>query len=361
MEDWKRLYRWWRRNAGELAGKRMTTKDLVPFLERDPQTQDLAPLIERVGEVYPVLIPPYITEQMENPGIFRQFFPLPGEMTTLDGENPDPIGDGCHEAVKGIVHRYPGRVLFKVTGECRGICRFCFRRGLLHHGEGELSANEIRQALDYVRETKEVHEVILSGGDPLVLASERIGEILKALSEMKHLDFIRIHTRLPLLAPREIDRELLALFKKWGPLLMVIHCNHPGELTEEAGKALERLAASGVQLFSQSVLLKGINDSLPVLEKLFRGLLKRGVKPYYLHHPDLSPGTGAFRVSIKKGMALSEGLRGLLPGHCQPLYILDIPGGFGKVPANLSYLTEEGAGLWNVRDLSGRKHFYRDI
>ena len=235
--------------------------------------------------------------------------------------------------VKGIVHRYPDRVLLKALHACPVYCRFCFRREMVGPGGDALNAEELAAALDYIRDHDAVWEVILTGGDPLMLSPRRLGEIVSALDAMPHVGVIRFHTRVPVADPERVNDELLAALKVSDSAVWVaVHCNHPDELTVEVKAALGRLADAGIPLVSQSVLLRGVNDDAAVLEALFRGLVRARVKPYYLHHGDLAPGTGHFRTGLDEGRELVKRLRGRVSGLCQPAYVLDIPGGHGKAP-----------------------------
>ena len=263
---------------------------------------------------------------------------------------PTPVGDHPHSPIKGIIHRYPDRVLLMPTLACAVYCRFCFRRETVG-GDGGLSAEDLAAALDYIGATPAIWEVILTGGDPLVLSARRIGEIIQALDRIPHVKVIRLHSRVPVAAPERIDAGLIAALKQTGKAVYVgIHCNHAAELTGEAVAACARLADAGIPLLAQSVLLKGVNDTAEDLENLFRALVTARIKPYYLHQLDYAPGTGHFRVPLEQGLALVQALRGRLSGLALPTYILDIPGGAGKVPVDSGYLSPEGDGTYIVRE-----------
>ncbi len=326
-----------------------TSADLVDggFVAAD-QVTDLDAVFAR----YATAIPPALARLIAHPGdpIARQFVPDLRELDVSPEERTDPVGDHVHSPIKGIVHRYPDRVLLMPTLTCAVYCRFCFRRETVG-SDGGLSADEIAAALGYIAATPAIWEVILTGGDPLVLSARRIGEIIAALDRIPHVKVIRLHSRVPVAAPERIDAGLIAALKQTRKAVYVgIHCNHAAELTIEAVAACARLANAGIPLLAQSVLLKGVNDTAEDLENLFRALVAARVKPYYLHQLDYAPGTGHFRVPLEQGLALVQALRGRVSGLALPTYILDIPGGAGKVPADSGHLSPEGDGTYIVRE-----------
>jgi len=287
-----------------------------------------------------------------------QFVPDRRELNILPEESFDPIGDEVHAPVKGLTHRYPDRVILHVTKTCEVYCRFCFRRETVGDA-GHLSDGEIDAALAYVASKPQIWEIILTGGDPLVMSARRLAALVEKIKAIEHVGILRIHTRVPVVAPEKITPELVAALKAHPSAWLVVHTNHADEMTEGAKAALARLADAGIPLLSQSVLLRGINDSVEALEALFRGLIRNRVKPYYLHHCDLARGTSHFRTTIAEGQALMAALRGRLSGTCLPHYILDLPGGHGKVPLGPDYLQPDGDG-WLVRDPQGNLHRYDD-
>jgi lysine 2,3-aminomutase len=294
--------------------------------------------------------------------IARQFVPDPAELNVSPEETADPIGDGAHSPVEGIVHRYPDRVLLKPVHVCAVYCRFCFRREVVGHGRA-LSREQLDAALDYIRTHREIWEVILTGGDPLVLSARRLGEIVNALGAIEHVKIIRVHTRMPVVDPGRITPALVRSLKARGKATyVVLHANHARELTPPARTACARLVDAGIPMLSQSVLLRGVNDDAAVLGELMRTLVECRIKPYYLHHGDLAPGTAHFRTGIEQGQDLMRALRGRLSGLCQPTYVLDIPGGHGKSPIGPSYLTHVGGGngtaRYQVEDFNGGTHAY---
>jgi lysine 2,3-aminomutase len=257
------------------------------------------------------------------------------------------------------VHRYPDRVLLKPILVCPVYCRFCFRREQVGKGEGVLSPEALDRALDYIRAHPEIWEVIVTGGDPFLLSPRRVAAIVRALESVPHVQVIRFHTRVPIVEPRRVRPALVGALETQKAVYVVVHANHPRELTPHVREAVGRLVRAGIPVLSQSVLLRGVNDDPAVLQALFRGLVAMRVKPYYLHHPDLARGTGHFRLGIDEGRRLMGALRGRVSGLCQPTYVLDIPGGHGKVPiAESAALGADKAGHWTVRDMAGIEHPY---
>jgi lysine 2,3-aminomutase len=291
--------------------------------------------------------------------IAAQFVPRAGELELRPEELRDPIGDEPHTPVPGVTHRYPDRVLLKPVHVCPVYCRFCFRREQVGPGReaAVLSPAELERALAYIRAHESIWEVILSGGDPLILAPAKLARVIAALDAIEHVRVIRIHTRVPVVDSRRISAELIAALRVDTAVYVVLHSNHPRELTPAAARACAALVDAGIPMLSQTVLLRGVNADAAVLEALFRRLVELRIKPYYLHHGDLAEGTGAFRTGIDEGQALMRALRGRVSGLCQPTYVLDIPGGHGKVPIGPSYLRDEG-GEQLVEDIDGRAHAY---
>ena len=321
------------------------------------------PALEEVAARYAVAIAPAMVdlidrEDLHDP-IARQFISDAAELDTTPEELVDPIGDGAHEVSEGLIHRYPDRVLLKLVSVCAVYCRFCFRRETVgQEGAGALSGEALDAALAYIRDHDEIWEVVVSGGDPLVASPRRLARLMRGLAAIPHVKIVRFHTRVPVVAPERVTPELIDSIKAAGKTTWVaIHANHPRELTSEARAAIGRLADAGIPLVSQSVLLAGINDDAGTLAALLRAFVECRVKPYYLHHGDLAPGTSHFRTTIAAGQALMRELRGTVSGLCQPTYVLDIPGGHGKVPIGPDYLSREDASLL-VEDPSGRRHAY---
>ncbi|MCC7305298.1 MAG: lysine-2,3-aminomutase-like protein [Alphaproteobacteria bacterium] len=321
-----------------------------------------SPLAERVAARFEVGVTDHVLKTMVNPDdpVGKQYVPDIRELKILPDESPDPIGDNAHTPVKGLVHRYPDRVLLKLTHTCAVYCRYCFRKEMLGAGTAPLKDEERTAAFDYIRNDKNIWEVILTGGDPLVLSPRRIQEALDILCDIEHVKVIRIHTRVPIADPARITEDLCAALKRDKAVYVAVHINHAQELTPEVERALASLRAADCVLLSQSVLLKGVNDDPTVLEDLFRRLAALRVKPYYLHHPDRAPGTSHFRVSLKRGREIVRRLVGRVSGICRPHYMLDIPGGHGKVPAEISSIAELETDTYGVMDFNGHLHTYRD-
>jgi lysine 2,3-aminomutase len=332
------------------------------LLERGLIEKSDAVALDRVCEEFSLAI----TDEMaalidptdEADPIARQFIPDMRELSIDDAERRDPIGDECFSPVKGVVHRHHDRVLLKPVHICSVYCRFCFRREKVGpDGERNLSAVEVDAAIDYIRAHEEIWEVILTGGDPLILSPRKLGAIVSALVAIAHVKIIRIHTRIPVVDPARIDDAMVAALSVSKPVYIVLHANHAREVTKNAKAAIAKLAFAGFPLLSQSVLLRGVNDSEEALRDLFKTLLENRVKPYYLHHGDLARGTAHFRTTIAEGQRLVRALRADHSGLCQPHYVLDIPGGWGKVPIGPNYLQRSPEGIV-VEDHAARLHGY---
>jgi lysine 2,3-aminomutase len=342
---------------------RATLRTIADLREAGLVAPERAAALKDVAARYAVAVPPALADLIDpldpHDPIARQFVPDTAELDIQPQERADPIGDDAHSPVEGIVHRYPDRVLLKLTPVCAVYCRFCFRREMVGPGKpGMLSAAARAEALRYIAAHPQIWEVILTGGDPLVLSARRLKETLRALAAIEHVKIVRIHTRVPVAAPERITPELVRALKiKGKPTYVAVHANHPRELTREARVALARLADAGLPLLGQSVLLKGVNDTPEVLEALMRALVEARVKPYYLHHGDLAPGTAHLRTDIATGQRLMRSLRGRVSGLCQPEYVLDIPGGYGKSPIGPSYISACADGA-EVEDVNGERHLY---
>jgi lysine 2,3-aminomutase len=328
--------------------------------------------LEEVAARYAIAVTPEIAALIDpdDPAdpIAQQFIPSAQELVAAPGENADPIGDETHSPVPGIVHRYPDRVLFKLVQVCAVYCRFCFRREMVGPGKpNALSDDAYRAALDYIRSHKEIWEVILTGGDPLMLSPRRLAEIMADLADIDHVRIIRIHTRVPVVDPMRVSPEMVAALKVEGATTWIaVHANHAIEFSDAARTACARLADAGIPLVSQSVLLRGVNDDVATLEALMRSFVENRIKPYYLHHGDLAPGTAHLRTTLEHGQELMRALRGRVSGLCQPEYVLDIPGGHGKAPVGPSYLSQPDSEQrdtlsetrYRVVDYCGEVHFY---
>ena len=335
--------------------------DLVDVLAIPPERlSDL----ERVAARYAVAITPAIAALIDPSDgadpIARQFAPDPAELVSMPQERADPVGDDAHSPVEGIVHRYPDRALLKLTHVCAVYCRFCFRREMIgpQHGKS-LSPEKLAAALAYIGAHREIWEVIFSGGDPLVLSARRLAAVMRALQPVDHVKVIRFHTRVPAVDPDRITPALLRALKASGKAVyVVLHADHPREMSAAARRAAARIVDAGIPMLGQTVLLRGVNDDGQTLSELMRAFVESRIKPYYLHHCDLAPGTSHFRTTIEEGQELMRGMRGHLSGLCQPTYVLDIPGGYGKSPIGPSYVSGGGGGAFAVEDFNGTRHVY---
>jgi lysine 2,3-aminomutase len=329
-------------------------------------------VLEQVAARYAVSLTPDVIDiiHSDDPSdpIARQFVPDPAELAARPEERADPIGDDVHSPVEGIVHRYPDRVLLKLVHICPVYCRFCFRRETVGPGHRRsLSRAALVRALDYIRARPEIWEVILTGGDPLVLSPRRLREVVAALADIAHVKIVRVHTRVPVVAPARITTELIRAIKaprnaSSKATYVVLHANHPRELSPRARAACARIIDAGIPMLSQSVLLRGVNDDPDTLAALMRSLVENRIKPYYLHHGDLAPGTSHLRTTIPEGQVLIRALHGRLSGLCQPTYVLDIPGGHGKSPIGPTYLRRvpsvEDEERFAIEDFNGGRHLY---
>jgi lysine 2,3-aminomutase len=338
----------------------LRTEDLIPEGLVEPGRDEE---IRRVAERFSVALTADVAALIDRADpadpIAAQFVPSEAELAVAHEDLADPIGDERWSPVPGIVHRYPDRVLLKPTTLCPVYCRFCFRRETVGKRPGLLEQPALDRAFGYIRERPEIWEVIVTGGDPLLLSPRRVAGLVRRLDQIPHLGVIRFHTRVPVVDPRRVRRSLVEALAAEKAVYVVVHANHPRELTVQVKEALTRLSRAGIPLLSQTVLLRGVNDDASVLEALFRALVAMRVKPYYLHHADLARGTGHFRTGIAAGQRLMRSLRGRVSGLCQPTYVLDIPGGYGKVPITPCAVSSGGAeGGWIVENSAGVRHRY---
>ena len=319
--------------------------------------------LARVAERYAVAITPAVAALIDpadpDDPIARQFVPDARELDRGPHEREDPIGDAAHSPVEGIVHRYPDRVLLKPLHACAVYCRFCFRREMVGpKGLGALSPQALAAALAYIESRPEVWEVIVTGGDPLILSPRRLRDLVRRLAAIAHVKVIRFHTRVPVVDPERVTPALVRTLKApRKATYLALHANHAREFTPAACAAIARLADAGIPLLGQSVLLRGVNDDPETLGALMRAFVENRVKPYYLHHGDLAPGTAHLRTTLAEGQALVRALRGRLSGLCQPEYVLDIPGGHGKAPVGPGYLRRTDSGC-EIEDYRGGRHAY---
>jgi lysine 2,3-aminomutase len=315
--------------------------------------------LERIATQYAVAITPSMADLMDpadpDDPIARQFVPSDAEMELRPEESADPVGDFAHSPVEGVVHRYRDRCLLKLNHACAVYCRFCFRREMVGpEGLRPLSPAALDAALAYIAERPDIWEVIVTGGDPFILSPRRLRDVMRRLSQIDHVKVVRFHTRVPAVEPETVTDELVAALQAPGKAVYVaLHANHARELTPAARAACARIVDAGIPMLGQTVLLAGVNDAPETLTALMRALVETRIKPYYLHHADLAPGTSHLRTSVEDGQALMRAMRGTVSGLCQPTYILDIPGGHGKVPVGPDYLSD-GC----VEDPAGRRHVY---
>lgn len=323
--------------------------------------------LEQVAARYAVAITPAMAELIDRDDpddtIARQFIPDPAELVSQPNERADPIGDDAFSPVEGIVHRYPDRVLLKLVHTCPVYCRFCFRREMVGPGgRRALTAEQRDVAYSYVRQHPEIWEVILTGGDPLVLSPSALRTVIDTLSDIDHVKIIRLHTRVPAVEPERITGELVKALRAPGKTTYVaLHANHPRELSPAARAACARIVDAGIPMLSQTVLLRGVNDDVETLGALMRAFVECRIKPYYLHHADLAPGTLHLRTSIEAGQELMRQMRGRISGLCQPAYVLDVPGGAGKVPVGPNYIAGAGGETergYEVRTINGDVRAY---
>lgn len=326
-------------------------RDADALLHAGLITPDALADTRAVGARYAVALTPTMRALISQPDdpIGRQFIPDLAELTTAPHESADPIADDALSPVKGVVHRYADRALLKPLLICPVYCRFCFRREHVGPDGGVLSDADLASAYRWFADHPAVREVILTGGDPLMLSPRRLGGIIAALSAIPHIETIRIHTRVPVADPDRVTPPLVAALETDRSVWVVVHANHAREFTQTARAALRQILSQGVPVLGQSVLLRGVNDSAEALEALFRAMLAARVKPYYLHQLDAAPGTARFHVPIEEGRRLLASLRGRVTGLAWPTYVLDIPGGHGKVPIGPEYLEDDGS----VRDPGG--------
>ena len=322
--------------------------------------------LEAIGARYAIALTPAVARLIDrnDPAdpIARQYVPDARELIRDPAEDPDPIGDAMKSPFAGVVHRYRDRVLLKLVSVCAVYCRFCFRREMVGPGAGALSEADFAAALDYIRARPEIWEVVLTGGDPLVLSARRLAETTRALATIPHVKVLRWHTRLPVAAPERVTKAMAEALTRGHDktVFVALHANHPRELTREARAACRRLIDRGAAMASQSVLLRGVNDDADTLEALMRAFVETRVKPYYLHHGDLAPGTAHLRTTIAEGQALMRELRRRLSGLALPTYVLDIPGAHGKVPIGPGYVAERPDGGYEIADPQGIARPYED-
>lgn len=349
----------WNDWTWQLKNRLTSVEQLEQFIELTPE--------ERAGCYFAdkklsLAIIPYFFNLIDprdpNCPVRKQVIPRAGEMQLSTGEELDSLGEDAHSPVPGLVHRYPDRVLFLVTDRCASYCRYCTRSRLVSNAQDYNFHPEFEQALRYIEAHDEVRDVLISGGDPLLLSDRKLEHLLSRLRAIKHVEFIRIGSRIPIFLPQRITPELCELFKKYGPIWMSIHVNHPKECTAELRAACERLSFAGVPLGNQSVLLAGVNDDPEVMKALVHRLLRMRVRPYYLYQMDLITGGAHFKADVRKGIEIMQALRGHTTGYAVPQYVIDAPGGGGKVPINPEYLEKITDDEVVFRNYEGKRFTY---
>jgi lysine 2,3-aminomutase len=344
-DDW----RWQLRN-------RLSTKEelaaLMQLTSDEDAAMDAAPGLFRVG------ITPYYFSLIDrdHPAcpVRMQVIPRSRELVHEEGDLVDPLGEDSHSPATGIFHRYPDRCLLLAVDRCAIYCRHCNRRRLVGQEESPISREHLRQAIDYIRRTPAIRDVLISGGDPLTLSTARLEEIVAAVRSIPHVEIIRIGTRVPVVLPMRIDDELCAMLRRYHPLYINTHFNHPKELTPLARTACERLADAGIPLGNQTVLLRGVNSSVRVMRRLFTELLKVRVRPYYLFQGDVAAGTSHLRTSVETGIEIMQNLRGWISGLAIPHLVIDTPNGMGKVSIGPDYVVARGRDKWTLRNYEGQ-------
>lgn len=352
--DWND-WRWQSRNR---------IKTLAQFERMLELSEDEREGLVRGGSMLPVGVTPYYMSLLhrhdaEQP-LRRTVVPIRDEFLRTAGEADDPLGEDGHSPVPGLVHRYPDRVLLLALDFCSTYCRYCTRSRVVGHGEIMPSEARLEKAFEYIRNTPTIRDCLISGGDPLALSEEKLDWILSRLRAIPHLEFVRIGTKMPAVLPQRITPSLVKMLKRYHPLWMSIHFLHPDECTPEAVQACNRLADAGIPLGAQTVLLKGVNDSVPVMKELLHRLLTMRVRPYYIYQCDPISGSAHFRTSVSKGLEIMEGLRGHTTGYAVPSYVIDAPGGGGKIPLQPNYIVGRDGDDLLLRNYEGQVYRYPD-
>jgi lysine 2,3-aminomutase len=354
LDQWQ-TYRWQMTNRIETVDKLRQVIRLTP--------SETAAVTRRSGR-FIMGIPPYWAVLMDPDDptcpIRRQAVPVEDEYKLSPNDMIDPLGEDSHMPVPGLVHRYPDRVLLLVVEVCSMYCRFCTRSRVVGTTAGYSRPANIEAAIDYIRAHRKIRDVLISGGDPLTLSDERLDDVLTKLKAIPHVEFVRIGTRNPVTLPYRVTESLCAVLKKHKPVWMSLHFNHPKEVTEQVSRACGMLADAGVPLGSQTVLMRGINDRPAIMKKLFHELLKVRVRPYYIYQCDPVKGTAHFRTPVSVGLSIIEKLRGHTTGYAVPTFVVDGPGGGGKIPLMPNYVVSVKDGVWTLRNFAGKLFTYRE-
>ena len=365
--DYRRIEMWrdvpeeqWDNYRWQLQNRIVNVDQLKRVLPLHPEEEEGA---RRVEGRFVMSIPPYWVSLMDRTDprcpIRKQAVPVLNEFYIDPTDMVDPCGEEKDAAVPNVVHRYPDRVLFLVTGRCAMYCRYCTRSRLV--GSEGREIYEYEPAFEYIKSNRKIRDVLISGGDPLSLSDEKLEAILKRLREISHVEFIRIGTRMPCTLPMRITESFCAMIKRQGPIWMSLHFNHPKEVTKRVKKACDMLAESGVPMGSQTVLLRGVNDKPYIMKKLFHELLKVRVRPYYIYQCDPVKGTAHFRTPVSVGLNIIEKLRGWTTGYAVPTYVVDGPGGGGKIPITPNYVISHDNGVWTLRNFEGKIFKYYEV
>ena len=367
-EGWRHIDLWkdvteeqWEDWHWQLKNRITNIDDLRKIIKLTPEEEEGVTKTE--GRLLMAITPYWATlmdSQKPNCPIRKQSVPTKHEFEISTTDMVDPLSEDKDSPVPGLVHRYPDRVLLLVTDMCATYCRHCTRRRLVGSEDKLAKPHKLDQAFDYIRSNKRIRDVLISGGDPLVMSDERLEEILKTLKSISHVHFVRIGTRVPVTMPMRITSELLSMFKKYSPLWMSIHFNHPKEITKRVVRACNSLVDNGIPLGSQTVLLKGVNDRPYIMKRLMHELLRIRVRPYYIYQCDLSTGIGHFRTPVGVGINIMERLRGHTSGYAIPTYVVDAPGGGGKIPVSPNYIISQAKGVFTLRNYEGKAFTYTE-
>lgn len=327
-------------------------------------TEDELQGIDRCGQKLMMAIPPYFASLIDTDDphcpIRRQCIPLGQELVRTENEFEDPCGEDAHSPVYGIVHRYPDRVLFLASEMCAMYCRHCTRSRMVAKGNRKIRPTDYEAAYEYIRSNKKIRDVLISGGDPLILSDTVLEEIIKNIKSIPHVEIVRIGTRIPVTLPQRITADLVNIFKKYGPIWMSIHFNHPKEITKRVRFVCDLLADSGIPLGSQTVLLKGVNDKPYIMKKLVQELLKIRVRPYYLYQCDPIVGSSHLRTTLSTGVNIIDKLRGHTSGYAVPKYVVDLPGGGGKMPIEPNCVIKQEEGHYVIKNYAGQEYNHYD-